>query len=210
MFWLQPNVIQTKFEIKITVDLHSTWVFFGHQHALRLIPEQRKHKCDTSEILQTTLISCLTNQVVRNFPAMIHLGSAVWQSHPNSNLNSKSCNIFQSSNTLKLWEQDTYHAVLCAKFKKWMENWIGCHDQTRFSESWMKYLDRFSILQRSVGPGAGAIKGIPCENHLKFKSCKISFVHYICFSCQIVLQFCAEHGSITVQNFKTIWQRRNK
>ena len=37
----------------------------------------------------------------------------------------------------------------------------------------------------------------PSEIHPKFKSCSISFVHNIHFSCSIILRFCTEHGSIT-------------
>ena len=39
--------------------------------------------------------------------------------------------------------------------------------------------------------------GYPSEIHLKLKSHKISFIHTIHSSCQIVSKFCTEHGSIT-------------
>ena len=39
--------------------------------------------------------------------------------------------------------------------------------------------------------------GYLSEMHLKLKCCKISFVHNICFSCPIPLNFCSEHNSDT-------------
>ena len=39
----------------------------------------------------------------------------------------------------------------------------------------------------------------PFWTHLKYKSNKISFFHNIHFYHQIILQFCAEYGSITAE-----------
>ena len=40
--------------------------------------------------------------------------------------------------------------------------------------------------------------GYLSETSLKLKSWEISFIHKICYSCQIVLEFCTEHDSTTV------------
>ena len=55
-------------------------------------------------------------------------------------------------------------------------------------------------------PNAGALcnTGYPSKIHIKRKSHKISFAHNVFLSCPVVLKFCTEHGSITVQIFKTI------
>ena len=70
--------------------------------------------------------------------------------------------------------------------------------QSRYST--VQFITRWGAITSKIeykGLGQDRI-GYLSEAHLKPKSLEISFVHNTRFSCQIVLQFCIEHDTITV------------